>query len=130
MIEFERIREEKSYHKREKGFRGYGCISRHIFLNTELSLKAKGLFSLVMSQPPNWKFSIEKLEKLNKDGSFAIQTALEELEAHGFLEVERGKRHYRKYTFHEKPLAKRTTARQKRPRSKTKESVFQVGWAE
>ena len=50
-----------------------------------LSLKAKGLISVMQSLPDNWDFSIRGLASILKEGVDAINAALQELESAGYL---------------------------------------------
>jgi hypothetical protein len=50
-----------------------------------MSLKAKGLLSLMLSLPDDWNYSISGLVKLSKDGKDSVMSALAELEKFGYL---------------------------------------------
>ena len=50
-----------------------------------MSLKAKGLLSLMLSLPDDWNYSISGLVRLSKDGKDSVMTALAELEEFGYL---------------------------------------------
>lgn len=50
-----------------------------------MSLKAKGLISLMLSLPDDWDYSIAGLATLSKDGKDSIMSALGELEKFGYL---------------------------------------------
>ncbi|MCL2843526.1 MAG: helix-turn-helix domain-containing protein [Oscillospiraceae bacterium] len=104
MIKFVQVKERKEQRRKY----GYTSISNYIFKETKLSLKAKGLFVLVMSlHPKKWKFSIKGLATRSKDGEDSIRAALKELEEHGFLIVDRTPvkgRFNAIYTFYERPL--------------------------
>lgn len=64
----------------------YTVMSNHHFKEKELSLKAKGLLSLMLSLPDDWNYSIAGLVKLSKDGKDSIMSALGELEDFRYLE--------------------------------------------
>ena len=51
--------------------------------DTRLSLKAIGLFSIILSLPPEWDFSIAGLAAITKDGIATVRAALNELKANG-----------------------------------------------
>ena len=59
--------------------------------DTRLSLKAIGLFSIILSLPPEWDFSIAGLAAITKDGIATVRAALNELEANGYLTRKRGR---------------------------------------
>ena len=50
-----------------------------------MSLKAKGLLSLMLSLPDNWDYSAAGLVTLSKDGKDSVNAALKELEQFGYL---------------------------------------------
>ena len=54
-----------------------------------MSLKAKGLLSLMLSLPDDWNYSVSGLVTLSKDGKDSVMSALAELEAFGYLTRER-----------------------------------------
>lgn len=58
----------------------YTVMSNHHFKEKSMSLKAKGLLSLMLSLPDDWNYSISGLVKLSKDGKDGVMSALSELE--------------------------------------------------
>lgn len=50
-----------------------------------MSLKAKGLLSLMLSLPDDWDYSVSGLATLSKDGKDSVMSALSELEKFGYL---------------------------------------------
>lgn len=50
-----------------------------------LSFKARGILAFLLSRPPGWKTSAERLAKSGIDGERAVKSGLKELEAHGYL---------------------------------------------
>lgn len=63
----------------------YTIMSNHHFKEKEMSLKAKGLLSLMLSLPADWDYSINGLATLSKDGRDSVMGALKELERFGYL---------------------------------------------
>lgn len=63
----------------------YTVMSRSHLRDKELSLKAKGLMSLMLSLPEDWDYSVKGLATLSKDGRESIIGAIKELEEHGYL---------------------------------------------
>ena len=61
----------------------FTVMSNHHLRNTELSLKAKGLLSLMLSLPEDWDYTTKGLAHICRDGVDSITTALKELERHG-----------------------------------------------
>lgn len=60
-------------------------MSNHHFKEKKMSLKAKGLLSLMLSLPDDWNYSVSGLVKLSKDGKDSVMSALSELEKFGYL---------------------------------------------
>ena len=61
----------------------YTVMSNHHLRNHELSLKAKGLLSMMLSLPDDWNYTTRGLAKICKEGVDAIGSALRELETAG-----------------------------------------------
>lgn len=88
----------------------FTIMSNHHLRNTELSLKAKGLLSLMLSLPEDWDYTTKGLAHICKDGVDSITTALKELERHGYLTRQRlrydnGQLGDIEYTIHEQPVS-------------------------
>ena len=62
----------------------YTVMSNEHLRNRELSLKAKGLLSQMLSLPEEWDYSLEGLSRINREGVDAIRTGIRELEEHGY----------------------------------------------
>ncbi|WP_432647425.1 helix-turn-helix domain-containing protein [Mitsuokella sp.] len=89
--------------------RDYTVMSNHHFRNRNLSLKAKGIMSLMLSLPDDWDYTIAGLAKLSKDGISSVRAALKELEDEGYLKMEQtkaenGKFGKNQYVLYEKPF--------------------------
>lgn len=87
----------------------FTIMCNHHLRNTKLSLKAKGLLSLMLSLPEDWDYTTKGLAHICKDGIDAISTALKELEQQGYLTRERirlpnGRLGDIEYTIHEQPV--------------------------
>ena len=65
--------------------RDYTVMSNHHLRNHELSLKAKGLLSMMLSLPDDWNYTTRGLAKICKEGVDAIGNALRELETAGYI---------------------------------------------
>ena len=86
----------------------YTVMSNYHFREKDMSLKAKGLLSLMLSLPEDWDFTVKGLANLNKDGVDGVRAALEELKAFGYLKVtrernEKGQVRGTVYDIYEKP---------------------------
>ena len=60
--------------------RDYTVMSNHHLRNANLSLKAKGLLSMMLSLPEEWNYTTRGLAAICKEGVDAIGSALKELE--------------------------------------------------
>ena len=67
----------------------YTVMSNHHLRNINLSLKAKGLVSLMLSLPPEWDYSVQGLVSICKESHTSVRSALKELEEHKYLIRER-----------------------------------------
>lgn len=65
----------------------YTVMSNAHFKEKEMSLKAKGLLSQMLSLPENWDYSISGLVAINKENESSIKSALNELKKFGYLVV-------------------------------------------
>ena len=98
--------------------RDYTVMSNHHLRDMSLSLKAKGLLSLMLSLPENWDYTMKGLSRICKDGIDSISGGIRELEEHGYLIRERvrganGQLGSIEYTILEKP--KEPTPAQEKP---------------
>jgi hypothetical protein len=67
----------------------FTVMSNYHFKEKKMSLKAKGLLSLMLSLPDDWNYSVSGLVTLSKDGKDSVMSALSELEKFGYLSRER-----------------------------------------
>lgn len=86
----------------------YTVMANHHLRNTELSLKAKGLLSLMLSLPENWDYTTKGLSLICKDGIDSINATVKELEANGYvirrrLRNDKGQLTTTEYTILEQP---------------------------
>lgn len=65
----------------------YTVMSNTHLRDKNLSLKAKGLLSVMLSLPPAWDYSIEGLCAICKEKETSVQSALKELKTYGYLIV-------------------------------------------
>ena len=88
--------------------KGYTVMSNHHLRNKELSLKAKGLLSQMLSLPEDWDYTLAGLSYINRESIDAIRTAVWELEKAGYItrrqgRDEKGKMTAIEYTIYEQP---------------------------
>ena len=65
--------------------RDYTVMSNHHLRDKALSLKSKGLLSMMLSLPEDWNYTTRGLAKICKEGVDAIGGALRELETAGYI---------------------------------------------
>ena len=88
--------------------RGYTVMSNHHLRNRDLTLKAKGLLSQMLSLPDNWDYTLAGLSRINRESIDAIRTAVWELEKARYItrrqgRDEKGKMAAIEYTIYEQP---------------------------
>ena len=88
--------------------KGYTVMSNHHLRNPDLTLKAKGLLSQMLSLPENWDYTLKGLSSINRESIDAIRTAVWELEKAGYItrrqgRDEKGKLAAIEYTIFEQP---------------------------
>ena len=89
--------------------RDYTVMSNHHLRNRGLSLKAKGLLSLMLSLPEEWDYTTKGLAYICKDGVDSISAGIRELEERGYLRRQRlrnanGQLGAIEYTIMERPI--------------------------
>ena len=67
----------------------YTKIDNRYLEDKNISLKAKGLLTLMLSLPDNWKFNVNGLCLLCKESKNAVNSAIKELKDNKYLEVEK-----------------------------------------
>lgn len=65
----------------------YTVMSNYHLRDKSLSLKGKGLLSVMLSLPSEWDYSIAGLASILKENITAVKSALEELKATGYLKI-------------------------------------------
>ena len=93
--------------------RDYTVMSNHHLRNVALSLKAKGLLSMMLSLPDDWNYTTRGLAKICKEGVDAIGGALRELEREGYivrhqLRDAQGRISDTEYVIYEQPQPKKS----------------------
>ena len=93
---------------RTEKVKDYAVIAKHHLKNKNLSYKAKGLLTFMLSVPDDWDYSLYGLSTLSSDGIDGVRSGIRELEKHGYLTRRRirdagGKLGDIEYTVHEIP---------------------------
>ena len=89
---------------------GYTVMSNHHLRNKELTLKAKGLLSQILSLPEDWDYTLAGLAYINRESIDAIRSAIRELEAAGYIvrsreRDEKGRLRGAEYVIYEQPVS-------------------------
>ena len=75
--------------KRIQKSKNYSIISNEILRRKDLSLKAKGLMSLILSLPDSWDLTVNGLVAIVKESKNTIYSVLKELNGFGYVERNR-----------------------------------------
>ena len=70
---------------RSKRARNFTVTDNALIRNPDLTMNAKMLLIIMLSYPDDWKFSLEHLTSLSKNGLSATRSAFEDLVAAGFV---------------------------------------------
>ena len=89
--------------------RDYTVMSNYHLRDKGLSLKAKGLLSQMLSLPEDWDYTLSGLSHINRESKDAIRSAVNELEAAGYIQRcqttdASGKFSGNEYVIHESPV--------------------------
>ena len=85
-------------------------MSNHHLKNIRISLRAKGLLSIMLSLPENWDYTLKGLARISLEGVDAIRMAIQELETEGYIvrsrvRNEKGQLTESEYVIYEKPVS-------------------------
>ena len=69
--------------------KNYTVMSNYHLRDKNLSYKAKGLLSFMLSLPEDWDYSINGLVAISKEGVKAIKNILQELQKYGYLVIKK-----------------------------------------
>ncbi len=86
----------------------YTTMCNYHLRDRSITLKAKGLLSMLLSLPEKWHYSVRGLAAISLEGTDGIVAALKELEGHGYLErrqsrMANGRMGETEYTIYEVP---------------------------
>ena len=98
----------------------YTVMANHHLRNKSLSLKAKGLLSLMLSLPDDWDYTTKGLATICKDGVDCICSTVRELETAGYIQRRRirdghGRLTVIEYTILEQPAETEPSPRRENP---------------
>lgn len=97
----------------------FTVISNSYLRDKSISLKAKGLLSMILSLPDDWEYSVAGLASICSENETSVKSALSELKKNGYLvvtkkmpnETKSGRIEY-EYTFFEQPCQKQESEKQ------------------
>ena len=100
--------------------RDYTVMANHHLKNRALTLKAKGLLSLMLSLPEDWDYTLKGLSLISVEGIDAIREAVRELECAGYIIRSRerngkGQLKGTEYVIYEKPHSSEAPPGGKKP---------------
>ena len=100
--------------------RDYTVMANHHLKNRELTLKAKGLMSVLLSLPDDWDYTLAGLARISREGVDAIREAIKELERAGYVirnrvRNEKGQLTDTEYVIYEQPRAPEVAADSQEP---------------
>ena len=91
--------------------KNYTVMSNYHLQDKNLSYKAKGLLSFILSLPDNWELNVKGLVAVSKEGTKAINSILKELELNNYLIRERKQkangRFFYEYNIYELPYTQK-----------------------
>lgn len=91
--------------------KNYTVMSNYHLQDKNLSYRAKGLLSCMLSLPDDWNYSVRGLASISKEGIKAINSILKELEENYYLKRERKQenngRFYYEYNIYETPYTQK-----------------------
>lgn len=79
--------------------KNYTIMSNYHLRDKNLSYKAKGLLSFMLSLPEDWDYSINGLVAISKEGVKAIRNILQELQNYGYLRIQKSQNKYGQFEY-------------------------------
>ena len=77
----------------------YTVMANYHLRDKELSFKAKGLLSYMLSLPEDWDYSLNGLATVSKEGIKAIKNIVSELKNQGYLEINKVRKENGQYQY-------------------------------
>ena len=89
--------------------KNFTVMANYHLKDRRLSLKAKGLLSVMLSLPDDWNYNMKGLARLSKDGLDSVRSTVNELERYGYvtrhrIRTETGQLADTEYLVRERPL--------------------------
>lgn len=77
----------------------YTVMANYHLRDKELSFKAKGLLSYMLSLPEDWDYSLNGLASVSKEGIKAIKNIVSELKEQGYLKINKIRKENGQYQY-------------------------------
>ena len=89
--------------------KNFTVMANYHLKDRRLSLKAKGLLSVMLSLPDDWNYNMKGLARLSEDGLDSVRSTVNELERYGYvtrrrIRTETGRLADTEYLVRERPL--------------------------
>ena len=89
--------------------KNFTVMANYHLKDRRLSLKAKGLLSVMLSLPDDWNYNMKGLARLSRDGLDSVRSTVNELERYGYvtrhrIRTENGQLADTEYLVRERPL--------------------------
>ncbi len=89
--------------------KNFTVMANYHLKDKRLSLKAKGLLSVMLSLPDDWNYNMKGLARLSRDGLDSVRSTVNELERYGYvtrhrIRTETGQLADTEYLVRERPL--------------------------
>ena len=65
--------------------KNFTVMANYHLKDKRLSLKAKGLLSVMLSLPDDWNYNMKGLARLSRDGLDSVRSTVKELERYGYV---------------------------------------------
>lgn len=107
----------------------YTTMSNYHLQDKALSLKAKGLLSMLLSLPDSWSYSVRGLAAISREGKDGILSGLQELERYGYLirkqkRCASGKMGLIEYVIYERPRPRSDSPCPEKPHTEKPDAAF------
>ncbi|UDK95238.1 hypothetical protein EYB33_02760 [Lysinibacillus sphaericus] len=76
---------EPPYINRVEKDKNYTVVNNDYIFDARLSLKAKGLLTMMLSRPDDWVFYMDELQTHSTDGEKSLRAGFKELQEHGYV---------------------------------------------
>lgn len=112
---------------------GYTTIRNDVLRDVRLSFRARGILAYILSHTDNWRTDAEAMAAVASEGRQAIQTALKELKAAGYIETRKSQDAMGRWTtttiVYDTPIESRKNLDAPKPKTKAEKKDNSVNTA-